>query len=517
MKRRLACIRTPLFPLAARLRSEPELMGEAVAIFEGSAHNARVVAATRLARQAGVRPGLTLTQARALIPRLIARARDAECEDTAHETLLEVAEAVTPRVESNGRGTALLDIRGLKRHYRGASPERDLGNALLRDLDRAGLPSRVGIASNKLAARVAATLAHTPAIVPAGEEADFLAPLPLQRLSPQMEVAETLRQWGIRSIGEFAKIASADVGSRLGETGLDLHASARGLDPQPLIPRQPPLSFREGMSLEWPLVTLEPFLFLARAALDRLCDRLESRGLGCQKLGYFLRLDPGGHHERSITLPSPTRDVKTLLTLLRLDLEAHSPEAPIVGFVFKAQPDRPRTTQLSIFGPAALSPERLATTLARLFALVGTGRIGSPRTVDGYRPERFSMVDYDPPPPPRVRGPCRSARGLLIVRTLDPAVSLRVRLEPRNGNSGDPCALRVQDGDSDSRLEDRASLPKLDGDVLVASGPWSLEEKWWSGQPVQREYWDVEMRSGELLRIYRDTATRNWFLDGIYD
>ena len=519
MKKRLACIRAPLFPLAARLRSEPELVGEAVAIFEGNSHNARVVAATRLARQTGVRPGTTLTQARALMPRLIARARDPECENTAHETLLEVAEALTPRVESHENGVAFLDIRGLQRHFRGpsadcASPELNLGNALLRDLDRAGLPSRVGIASNKLAAHVAAGLAHTPTIVAAGEEADFLAPLPLQRLSPQIEIAETLRQWGIRSIGEFAKISAADVGSRLGEAGLDLHAAARGLDPQPLIPRQPPPRFREGLSLEWPLVTLEPFLFLARAALDRLCQRLESRGLGCQKLDLTLRLDPDGRHERSITLPSPTRDVKTLLTLLRLDLEAHPPGAPVIGFALQAHPDRPRSAQLSLFGPAALSPEKLATTLARLFALLGAGRIGSPRTADGYRPERLRMIDYDPPPPPKVRKPRSSARGLLIVRTLKPAVALDVRLRQHydngNGNGSPLSELRILDSET-------ARSQKLSGEIVVASGPWSLEERWWTRQPVQREYWDVEMRTGELLRIYRDPKNGRWYMDGIYD
>ena len=200
------------------------------------------------------------------------------------------------------------------------------------------------------------------------------------------------------------------------------------------------------MTLEWPLVNLEPFLFLARAALDRLCHRLEIQGLGCSRLDFALRLEPDGAHERSLQLPSPTRDAKTLLTLVRLDLEQHTPGAPVVGFTFTAQPDRPRPAQLSIFGPAALSPERLATTLARLFALLGPGRMGSPRTADGHRPERFALADFRPPPPPEVRERPPRARGLLAVRVLRPAIEMEVSMRPpaeaAAGSSACPTFLR---------------------------------------------------------------------------
>ena len=117
-----------------------------------------------------------------------------------------------------------------------------------------------------------------------------------------------------------------------------------------------------------------------------------------------MTLDPDGHDARAIALPAPTRDVKTLLTLVRLELEARPPGAAVAGFVFSAHPDRPRRAQLSLFGPAALSPDRLATTIARLAALLGDDRVGSPRTADGHRPERFTLTRYAPPPPPIARG-----------------------------------------------------------------------------------------------------------------
>src|SRR5690606_4257091 len=94
---RLGCLFVPLFPLAARLRAEPELAREAAAVVEGQGPAARVVAATRAARRAGVRAGATLAQARAVLPGLVARGRDGEAERAAAEALVEVAAAFSPR------------------------------------------------------------------------------------------------------------------------------------------------------------------------------------------------------------------------------------------------------------------------------------------------------------------------------------------------------------------------------------------------------------------------------------
>src|SRR3954462_15257113 len=214
---RIACLYLPLFPLAARLRSEPELIREALAVMGGNGHAARGGGGgarrggaapppgggppPRLARSAGLRPGLTLPQARALCPKLVARPRDADCERAAQEALLEVAEAFSPRVEDAGDGIAYLDAGGIERHYPGPSPELEMGRALMNAAEAAGGAARGGVGSRKprgaggarassnLAARVASGLPDPPVIVPMGEEAAFLAPLPPQKLAPEVDVA----------------------------------------------------------------------------------------------------------------------------------------------------------------------------------------------------------------------------------------------------------------------------------------------------------------------------------------
>ena len=204
---RIACAVCPLFPLAARLRAEPELACEALVIVEGNGHAARVLAATRAARRAGVRPGSTLVQARALVPKLVARARDPECEDTAKEVMLEIAESFSPRVEDGGPGVAHLDLHGLDRLH----PRR-------RSRARAG---QVAGPSTRLANDCRRASASRPTSWPRAWRPGS-SPLPPSSRrgtksassrrcrsnvsSPELEIAQTLERWGLRSIGDFARL-----------------------------------------------------------------------------------------------------------------------------------------------------------------------------------------------------------------------------------------------------------------------------------------------------------------------
>src|SRR5436190_4023040 len=492
---RIACFFVPMFPLAARLRSEPELLNEAIAIVDGNGNNAHVVAATRRARKKGIHAGLSLTQARSILPKLIARGRDASCERTAQEALLEVAETFSPRVEDAGDGLAFLDISGTERHF---PSEEELGKAAIRAIEATGLPARIGIAASKLAARVAAEQPQTPTVVKPGDEASFLAPLPLTRLSPQLEAAAMLHRFGITSIGDLARLPENEIASRLGEIGRDLHFASRGIDPRPLIPRALPPEFREGMELEWPLVALEPFLFIASNALDRLSKRMEFQGFACKRLELTMTLEPDGYHARAIDLPAPTRDTKTMLTLLRLDLEKRAPGAPVIGFTFVAHPDRPRRAQLSLFGPAALSPEKLATTIARLVSILGEDRVGMPMSVDGHLPERYAIGNFAPLPPPDMKRKPRKSGGLAARRVFRPPIPVEVTTDDKQ--------IMSIHGEGD-----------LSGSVRTSSGPWPIEAEWWTENPAAREYWDVELDKGGIYRVYEGPKDAGWFVDVRYE
>lgn len=539
---RIACLHVPLFPLAARLRSEPELAGEIVAICEGNGSAARVVAASRPARKAGLRPGMSMAQARGILPALIARGRDPGCEASAHEALLETGWSLSPRVEDAGPDLVFADVDGMHNLYDG---ERDLGQAAEVTAAAMDLPIRVGIAANKLAARIAARQPGSPTVVPPGGEVGFLAALPLAHLRLERRLAETLGRWGVTTLGGLARLPADRVASRLGPAGAAAHQAARGIDPQPLVPHQPPPTLSEGMELEWPVVTVDPLLAAIRQCLDRIRQRLEAHDLACALLSLELGLEPDGSTRRTIRLPAPTRDVDALVALIRLELEARPPDAAVAAFACFVHPNRPRRGQLTLFGAPEIHPEKLAATMARIAGRIGPDRVGAPATVDGHLPERYDVAPFDPPPAPKLKREPKNGRGLLAVRVLRPPVPLEVITEEINDHKNDELGIMNDELTSQAHpnatekpcdgseihnskfiihhlrlvsvTSEPGATPRVQGLVRVAAGPWSLEDGWWNERPVERDYWDVELSGGRLVRIYRDRKSGEWFADGVYD
>lgn len=517
---RIACIFAPCFPLAARLRAEPELSGQAVVICRGDGTAARVVAVSRAAWRFGLRPAMTLAQARSRLPDVIARAHDPVAERSASEALLEAAATLSPRVEAGADDRVFADISGMERLFPGDGGESEIGRTAMLAAETLSLVVQVGIAGTKLAARIAATNPDSPTVVPPEGEAAFLAPLPLGRLDLPQRLRETLGKWGVQTAGQLADLPADRVTARLGPNGEAAHRAARGEDPEPLLPHHPPATLTEGLELEWPVITLDPLLATLRPCLERTHFRLAHQDLACTLLELELVLEPEGVDRRLIRLPAPARDVEALLALIRLEIEARPPEGPVAAFRCIVHPDRPRIGQLTLFGPPEIHPDRLAVTLARLAARLGPDRVGSPRIVDGHLPERSATVPFTPPPPPKSRTAPRRGRGLLAVRALRPPVPLEVIVE----ESSQPPNLQVSEPSSFlasqrpvSVASENGAKPHIQGLVRVAAGPWGLEEGWWKDEPVAREYWDVELSGGGLYRIYRDCTSGDWLGDGIYD
>ncbi|NMC69258.1 MAG: hypothetical protein GYA57_04205, partial [Myxococcales bacterium] len=91
---------------------------------------------------------------------------------------------------------------------------------------------------------------------------------------------------------------------------------------------------------------------------------------------------------------------------------------------------------------------------------------------------------------------------------------------PDAHRSAAPLALRVLRPPLAARWDGRrleTDDPRLRGAAVRASGPWKLRGGWWSERPFERDYYDVELSGGALLRLFRDASTAAWFVDGIYD
>src|SRR6185436_927570 len=149
---------------------------------------------------------------------------------------------------------------------------------------------------------------------------------------------------------------------------------------------------------EYAVDNLEPLLFVLRGLIERAVARVGLEGVGCARLGIVLALGDRGRDTRALTLAAPTRDVKTILTCLRVELETRPPRAAIEAIRLTAVPERVRAAQLGLFHPVGPSPERLATTLARLAALCGSERVGAPVVVDTHRPGAAALTPFAPSP-----------------------------------------------------------------------------------------------------------------------
>jgi|SRR5579863_1751604 len=500
MSKRIACLLVPNFPLTARIRRDPQIARMPVAILETQGMTSSILAVDRSASRRGIRPGHSLSQALTLFPGLLAIPRDLAAEQSAQEALLEAASGLSPMVENAGAGCVFLDLQGVR-------SERNLVEEAIRKVAAVGLTAWVGVSGGRICVRVAARRSRgEPTFIPLGGEASFLAPFPLAWLDAPPVLIERLSLWGVHRAGELAVLPAGELAQRLGPEALALHRCARGEDDQPLISWQRPLILSERIDLEWPLDHLEQFFTVVHPMLERLMARLIVSGAACRRLDLSLALDPKGREERTLSLAAPSTEVKTLTELIFLELSARPPRAPVTGLALLAYPEQPRQVQFSLFGPATYSSDALATVIARLSVLMGAHRIGSPRRVDGHRPERHALSSYVPPLPLRTSPLLERKPLVAAIRVLRPKIPLQVQIE---GSPPQPVSVKTRNEEPVFR--------RLSGKILVASGPWRLEEGWWSDEALARDYWDVQLQDGGIYRIFQDLGKKHWFADGIYD
>lgn len=504
---RLACLYVPDFPLAAVLRAEPELRGRPLVAADGLGPRARLLAVSVEAARLGLTASLTSAQAEAIAADLVIRPASPDLLRAAQAALCDAAASVSPRIEDSS-GRVYLDLEGLGALF---ESEAQLANDLARRAARLGLEAQVGVAGSKVAAYLAACRGGGVTVIPLGEEWHFLAPVPVQLLEPGPQLTVTLQRWGIRTIGDLAALPTRAVGTRLGPEGIALVRRARGEDDHPLVPRSVPPHFEESVELEDAIEMLEPLLFILRGLLDRLTARLALRGWICGDLCLSLRLATRGRDDRTIAVAAPNNELKALLALARLHLETHPPAAAIEAVRIVAIPERLRAAQLDLFRPNGPAPARLAVTLARLNALCGPDRVGTPVVAESHRPEAYGMVGFAVES--RQSRVEREKMTGSFLSTLDSQLSTRpIPLALR--------ALRPPQAVEVFCERDRPEFVRGDGlagRVVQTAGPWRVQGEWWHDPPYTRDYYDAQLSDGGVYRLYCDLTTRNWFVDGVYD
>jgi protein ImuB len=263
--------------------------------------------------------------------------------------------------------------------------------------------------------------------------------------------------------------------------------------------------------------------------MEPLSTHLERRGRGAAVLHVRLRLVTREVHERSLQLPTPIRDARTLRTLALLDLESHPPSAAIDHVMVIIDPTPARVLQFSLLTRPLPSPELLSTLLARVSAVMGEGRCGSPVDVDSWRPGDFDMQPFAPSDnrtpnftPPASQedrcGSCGVGNGALpgvLVLPRSVAVDSVPLVALRRFRFPIPARVRTEAGKPVRVATDRRGF--TGGRVEMCAGPWRTSGAWWVSQAWNRDEWDVMLHDGATYRLFRERDADAWFIEGIVD
>ncbi len=491
------------FPAQALLRLRTDWQTEPVVVLDGRAPEEWVCSLNRLAERRGAAAGMTRLEAESMnTPQrhgpvvggpgsgLRLLKRSAESETAARAVMLECAAKFSPRIEEVGSGAGLneastpgagagtacafvLDIAGTERLF---GPPAQLAERLKEELAAAGFRAAVAVSANFDTARMKAASMRGVAVIAEGAEAEALAKLPIAALELDEEYAATFALWGIGTLGELAALPEADLVARMGPKAQRWRALGRGEAEHAFEPIETVFALEEFCEFETPVEQIDSLLFVGARMIDCLATRAAGRALALRSLTAEMGLEGGRTHCCAIRPAVATIDRKFLLKLLQLEIGAHPPQAAVVRLTLRAEAGAQSKVQLGLFAPQMPEPSRLDVTLARLRAMVGEERVGSPVLEDTRRADGFRMEGFT------ANGGKEAEMGAtprMALRRVRPARMVRVTVRATK-----PAVFRDQENSYE---------------IAAAYGPWRTSGCWWELNAWDAEEWDVLAVCAEKL------------------
>jgi protein ImuB len=506
-----ACVCAAEFPAQALLRLRPELQSEPVAVLEGRASLETICSLNRQAYQKGAAIGMTRLEAEG-VAGLRLMARSVEVEAGARAVLLECVAHSSPRIEEVSEGAACafaLDIAGTELLF---GPPDVLAQRLRTALLASGFRTSIAVSANFHAARLKAMATRGITVIPEGQEATALSKLRLAALSLGDEHAsavpgdrssslgwsETFAIWGIRTLGELAALPEVDLITRLGPRARSWRNLARGVALHTFQPIEADFTLKEIFEFETPIEQMDSLLFIGVRMIDCLVERATTRALSLASLTFEMSLEGGREHKRVIRPALPSVDRKFLLKLLQLEIAAHPPPAAVLSLTLTAEAGQSSKVQLGLFAPQMPEPSRLDVTIARLKAIAGEDRVGSPVLEDSHRSGSFRMEDFSVS---GVSATSKSSMPRMALRRMRPPVLVRVKLRTTK-----PAAFHD---------------PERSFEITAAYGPWRSAGCWWSSAGWDEEEWDVLAQTGNgstvTCLLVQNRSKNQWRLEAYYD
>jgi len=304
-------------------RDDPRLRGKPVIVGGGV-----VLAASYEAKAYGVEGAMGGAKAKRLCPHAVVVRPRMEAYSEASKAVFAVFEDMSPVVEGISIDEAFLDVGGME-HFAG-TPRRIAERLRARVREEVGLPITVGVASTKHLAKVASQTAKPDGllVVPAGEELEFLHPLPVERLwGVGLKTAGRLHARGLTTVGQVAVLPEGTLIAIAGRAaGRHLHALAHDRDPRPVKHRTRRRSIGSQRALGRRHRTAAELDAILVGLVDRVTARLRTARRACRTVVLRLRFaDYATRVTRSHTMAEATTITPVILAALRELLAAAAP------------------------------------------------------------------------------------------------------------------------------------------------------------------------------------------------
>lgn len=461
----------------------------------------RIVASDEVAR---AHIGLTLADARARTPDMLAVDHDPAADQRLLDRLADACDRFTPMVALDEAGLT-LDLTGCQH------PLGETG--LVADVDswavRAGLNMRHALASTPEAAQALARFQS----VPATDERAAVLRLPVAALRADDETELALRRAGLKTIGDLASRSSGPIAARFGTDTSDMLARLLGKSDSRISPRRaaPALLFERHFAE--PIARTGYALTVLGQLAEAAAEALLERHMGGRRFAARLYRSDGMVRDLAVEASLPLRDPVAVMRLFSERLDSlNDPIDPGFGFdlirlaVPVLEPLAP--TQLQLEGGTVTAGE-VSALIDRLSTRVGRGRFRRLRAHDSHIPEQavLALPALTAPQPVAWDAPEMGEPPTRPIHLFDPPQSIEVVAE-------------VPDGPP-HRFRWRRSFHE----VTRFEGPERIAAEWWKradNAGLTRDYYRVEDARGRRFWIFRhglygtEKVNPVWYIHGLF-
>ncbi len=500
----IACLDLPALPLQIVWRSEPAWRAHPVVVIDEDRPQGEVLWACERARKAGVLVGQRYAHALSLCGGLRARVVPPEQIAAAIEELRTVLHRLSPRVEpasvrSNqvgpeDPGVFWLDGEGLDRIF----GDR-WGASIMKAVSDLGYRGAVVVGFSRFATyAIARATRHGVTVLRSDQDERIAASnVPLARLEIEPKLRDSLARLGVTTVGQLVRLPGGGILERFGSDAHRLYQLAAGERWDPLVPVAPPEAPDERVILDDDESDIERLVFVLKAPIDRLLDRLaaKARALTALHVELALKHAVGKIELRAdcIKPAAPTLDARSLVRLVHLRLTGMPPAAPVNAVRVWAEDTLATREQLALFAAKPRRDLRAADeAIARVRAELGDDAVVRAVLREGHLPEAsfgWERLVHVVPASPTQK----------LVRPLVRRLLARPQALP-------PQVRQVRD--------DGWLLSNLEhGAVVRIVGPYVVSGGWWAHE-LHREYHFAELRRGDCLWVYYDRNRRRWFWQG---